>query len=120
MKGTEYPQLNMEGWAIRDFELAMGGHVALNDAATFLLNQPRASYDFVYFPGARFIADVAEDYIHHLMSAVIERLERVRFDDPEDEERRINLWINYHTSFGSSAEPLSRLLSQVMAWRAEQ
>lgn len=113
-------RLNMDGWDIDDFEVAMIGLNALNDAVVYLTNQPRANKDEDLRPGADFIAEIGEGLIYRLRDTVLGRLEQARFPMPDDEERRIKLWLCHNASFGCAAEPLDRLLAQVAAWRAEK
>lgn len=115
------PALDMTDWSILDFEMALIGVRVLNDAAVSIQNQPRSSRsDGCYTPGSAFIVEMSEDYFGHLICTIVDRLEVIRFDDSEDEERRINLWLSYWTSWGSSADPLDDVLAQVAAWRAER
>lgn len=106
--------LNMDGWTVRDFELAYEGLRQVCEATGGLLNQPRSSNDHSYHPGAAFIFDLGENWCSNVMYEIIERLKLIRLPDPKDDERRILLILQDLTRWGSAAEPLSQILAYAM------
>lgn len=107
------PTLNMIGWSILDYELAFAGIRQINDATTWLCNQPRATKRHDYYPGAAFIAEIGEDWCGRIITDLMDSLRSIRFPDPKDEERRILLLLQYETQWGPSAEPLATILAMV-------
>ena len=110
---TALPIPDMSVWSILDYELAFDGLRQVNDATTWLQNQPRASTDHSLHPGADFIASLGEDWCSNAMTQMMDRLSELRFDDPKDEERRVLLLLHYATQWGPSAEPLASILAMV-------
>lgn len=108
---TVPPTINMVGWSITDFELAFDGVRQVAEAAKGLCNQPRATLDLEYLPGARFIAHIGEDWCGHRIDEILDRLTAIRFDDPKDDERRVLLLVNYYSSHGPASEPLSKIVA---------
>lgn len=105
------PTLNMTGWTIDDFELAFEGVRQVSEAAKGLCNQPRSTRVDDYLAGARFIADLGEDWCGDRIDDILDRLASIRFDDPKDDERRVLLLVNYYSSHGSASEPLSKIVA---------
>lgn len=114
-----FPVPDMSKWSILDFELAMDGIRQVNNACIGLQNQPRSSApDYSYYPGATFIVELGEDWCSEIMSAITDCLAEIRFNDPEDEDRRLCLLLNYHCGWGSAGEPLADVLAMIEKWRA--
>ena len=106
------PVLNVTGWAILDFELALDGLRQVGEATCWLQNQPRASRsDHAYHPGAEFIVELGEDWCANIKETLLRHLEVVRFPDPKHEERRILLLLQDATRWGSASEPLADILA---------
>ena len=114
------PTLNMAGWSILDYELALDGVSQINDAALCIQNQPRAYNSDLQdcHPGAGLIAAVGEGWCSTVLTAIIEALETKRFCDPMDEDRRLRLLLVYWSSSGPAGEPLSSVMGMMEKWRA--
>lgn len=114
------PSLDMSGWDMLDFELALEGILQISAASTFLQNQPRAfnGRTYEYFPGAAFIVEVGEQWCSAVLGQIIDTLEAKRFTGDEDEDRRLRLLLHYHTNFGPAGEPLPDILRQLEQWRS--
>ncbi|KFL25007.1 hypothetical protein JP74_21855 [Devosia sp. 17-2-E-8] len=111
------PILDMTAWSILDFELAIDGVRQLRAAVTWLQNQPRAERVTGRSCGTAFIAAIDEDWLAHRLSDMVERLEGIRFADPDDEDRRIRLLVMYYADYGPAGEPISDLLAMIEAQR---
>ncbi|MHA6731413.1 hypothetical protein [Devosia sp. A369] len=114
------PTLNMADWSIIDFELAFDGIRHLSNASLWMQNQPR-SYDSKrsnYHPGADFIVQVGEDWCASIIDSLVKRLEVIRFDDAEHDDRRIRLLLIYYADFGPSGESVTNLLAMAAAQSA--
>lgn len=111
---------DMSTWSILNFELAFDGARRVNDATLWLQNQPRA-YDAGarrHHPGADFICALGEEWCAAVVDQVIKTLEQKRFNDPEDEDRRLRLLLTYYAGWGPAGEPLSEVLAMLDRWQA--
>lgn len=111
----KFPTLNMAGWSILDYELALDGLQHVNDAITWLQNQP-GSYDRTmgsYNPGADFIVQIGESWCGGIIDAIVKQLEATRFDDAEDDDRRIRLLLIYYAASGAAGQPLPWLMEMI-------
>lgn len=109
------PALNMTGWSILDYELALDGIQHVNNATAWLQNQP-GSYDSAkgnYSPGANFIVQIGESWCGGIIDAIVKQLEATRFDDADDEDRRIRLLLIYYAESGAAGHPLPWLMNMV-------
>lgn len=114
------PVLDMSAWSILDYELAFDGIRQISDASLWLQNQPRAYSErgATYHPGAGFILAVGEDWCGDILTAIIDELERRRFSDPDDEDRRLRLLLTYHAGFGPAGTSVPDLMAMLDQWKA--
>ena len=111
------PDLNMIGWSIDDYELALDGIRQVNEATLWLQNQPR-SYDTAkerYHPGADFVCQIGEDWCGHIVTELVDSLRAIRFDDAQHDDRRVLLLVHYETSFGRASEPLAKIIQMALS-----
>lgn len=87
----QHSLLDTTGWSILQFELAYDGLVAMAAGGNSILCQPRAKDQ----PGASVVADLIDHGIHLTVTAIADRLRRLRFDDPGDDDRRERLLLRY-------------------------
>jgi hypothetical protein len=115
------PTLNMADWSILDYELAFDGIRHLNDAAVWLQNQPRSfnSKQGEYHPGADLIVQVGEEWCANAIDDVVNSLRVIRFQDPEDDDRRIRLIIRYEADYGASGTPVAELIKMALHQQAQ-
>jgi hypothetical protein len=101
------PVLDPAAFTILDFELAHDGLAKMTDAGSGIMCQPRATResDQNYFPGANFIADIVEGWLDWQVSDLIERLRSIRFDDAEDDDRRVRLLLRFELDNPGMAVP---------------
>jgi len=116
MSPQTLPTLNMAGWSILDYELALDGVRQLSNAATWLQNQPR-SYDSAtmnYHPGADFIVQVGENWCSQQIDDIAKHLRTIRFPDAGDDDRRVRLLIMYEADYGPSGMPVAELIQMAL------
>jgi hypothetical protein len=111
---TDMPTLDMTGWSIIDYELALDGLRQVSAASTWLQNQPRASRGGDYHPGADFIVRIGEDWCTNRIDEVVTRLRTIRFPSPRDDDRRVLLLLSYEASFGSAGDGLARVIQMAL------
>lgn len=102
------------------FPLAFDDVRQINDASIWLQNQPR-SYDEAagqHHPGAEFVCAVGEEWCAAVLDELFDTLEKKRFDDPQDEDRRLRLLLIYWSGYGAAGETLPNIMAMLDQWRA--
>lgn len=104
----------MNGWNILDFELVYDALVGMEQAAMWVLEQPRAGVGGGHLPrGADYLQDLVYDGIHVALEHIVEHLKATRYDDPEDERRRVWLIIKNYAEFPDPDRSVSDVLQEV-------
>ncbi len=100
------PTLDMTGWEVDDFEVALDGISLMSAAGNGIACQPRAGSEHEYFPGAKFVVSIIENYLDWSESDMIDRLRTISYDDPQDEARRLRMILRFELD----EVPLTKLI----------